>query len=97
MKEVKKKKVDVKPRKTQQLLENEFNESLAVIKPLLQKINETDRKIDEIVCDLYGLTNEKQEILKIINFVEWKTMNHWNTVNYKCVNCGCVIKVTVDE
>lgn len=37
LKEVKKKKVDVKPRKTQQLLENEFNESIAVIKPLLKK------------------------------------------------------------
>lgn len=24
-------------------------------------------------------------------------MNRWNTINYKCVECGCVIKVTVDE
>lgn len=64
LKEVKKKKVDVKPRKTQELLENEFNESLAVINPLLQKIEETDREIDEMVYDLYGLTDEEREIVE---------------------------------
>lgn len=64
LKEVKKKKVDVKPRKTQQLLENEFNESIAVIKPLLQKIDETDKEVDEMVYDLYGLTDEEKRIVE---------------------------------
>lgn len=64
LKEVKKKKVDIKPRKTQELLENEFKESLAVIKPLLHEIKVTDREIDEMVYDLYGLTSEEREIVE---------------------------------
>ena len=64
LKEVKKKKVDIKPRKTQELLENEFNESLAVIKPLLHEIEVTDREIDEMVYDLYGLTLEERDIVE---------------------------------
>ncbi|MCE7699552.1 MAG: N-6 DNA methylase, partial [Methanobacterium paludis] len=64
MKEVKKKKVDIKSRETQELLENEFNESLAVVNPLLQKIEEIDREIDEMVYDLYGLTLEEREIVE---------------------------------
>lgn len=64
LKEVKKKKVNIKPRKTQELLENEFNESLAVIKPLLQQIKETGREIDEMVYDLYGLTPEERQIIE---------------------------------
>ncbi len=66
LKEVKKKKVDIKPRKTQELLENEFNESIAVIKPLLQQIKETDREIDERVYDMYGLTDEEKKIIENI-------------------------------
>jgi hypothetical protein len=64
LKEVKKKKVDIKPRKTQELLENEFNESLAVIKPLLHEIEVIDREIDEMVYDLYGLTSEEKQIVE---------------------------------
>lgn len=62
--EIKKKKVDIKPRKTQELLENEFNESLAVINPLLQEIDKTDKKIDEMVYELYGLSDEEIEIIE---------------------------------
>ena len=40
------------------------NESLAVINPLLQKIKETNREIDERVYDLYGLTRRE-------GIVEW--------------------------
>lgn len=64
LKEVKKKKVDIKLRKTQELLENEFKESLEVINPLLQKIKEVDSEIDEMVYDLYVLTSEEREIVE---------------------------------
>ena len=44
--EVKKKKVDVKSRDNYQTLKLEFEKSINVINPLLQKINETDNQID---------------------------------------------------
>ena len=62
--EIKKKKVDIKTRKTQELLESEFNQSIAIINPLLQQIKETDREIDDLVYDLYGLTSEEREIIE---------------------------------
>ncbi len=61
--ELKKKKVDIKPRKTQELLQSEFNQSVSVLNPLLQQIKETDKEIDEMVYDLYGLTPEEREII----------------------------------
>ena len=64
LKEIKKQKVDIKPRKTQEILETEFNKSLKVTNPLLQKIKETDREIDKMVYDLYGLTPEEEEIVE---------------------------------
>ena len=62
--ELKKKKVNIKRRKTQELLENEFKESIKVINPLLQQIEETDSEIDQMVYDLYGLTNEEIKIVE---------------------------------
>ena len=50
--ELKKKKVDIKLRKIQELLKNEFQESIKVINPLLQQIKETDREIDKMVYSL---------------------------------------------
>ena len=54
LQEIKKKKVDIKQRKTQDLLENEFNESLKIILPLLREIDEVDFKINQLVYELYG-------------------------------------------
>lgn len=64
LKELQKKKVDIKPRKAQELLKTEFDESLNKINPLLQKIEETDNEIDQMVYELYGLTDEEIEIIE---------------------------------
>ena len=62
--ELNKKKVDTKLRKTQELLKNEFEESITVINPLLQKIKETDDEIDQMVYGLYGLTPGEINIIE---------------------------------
>jgi hypothetical protein len=62
--ELKKKKVDTKQRKTQELLKTEFEESINKINPLLQQIKETDSEIDKMVYDLYGLTPEEIKIIE---------------------------------
>lgn len=62
--EMRKKKVDTKSRKNREYLEREFNESLKIINPLLQKIKETDDEIDRMVYDLYGLTDEEIQIIE---------------------------------
>jgi hypothetical protein len=61
--ELKKKKVNTKLRKNLESLEREFTGSMLIIEPLLQQIDETENKIDQMVYDLYGL---KQEEIKII-------------------------------
>lgn len=62
--EMRKKKVDTKSRKNRECLEQEFMESLAIINPLLQEIKETDDEIDQMVYDLYGLTDEEIQIIE---------------------------------
>jgi len=62
--ELKKKKVDIKPRITQEALKKEFDDSLNRISPLLSEIKKTDEKIDQMVYDLYGLNEDEIEILK---------------------------------
>ena len=64
LKEMKKKKVDIKQRKTQDLLENEFNESMSIIKPLQNEIQEIENKINQLVYELYGLTSEDIVIIE---------------------------------
>ena len=64
LKELKKKKIDISKRKTQDLLENEFNESLKIIKPLQRQIVETDTKINQLVYKLYDLTDEEIMIIE---------------------------------
>lgn len=62
--ELKKKKVDTKPRKTQELLKKEFEESLNKINPLLQEIEKTDNEIDQMVYELYGLSEDEIKIIE---------------------------------
>ena len=62
--ELRKKKVDTKSRKNREYLEREFNESLAIIKPLLREIEETDKQIDQMVYELYGLTEDEIKIIE---------------------------------
>jgi hypothetical protein len=64
--ELNKKKVDTTKRKTQELLEKEFEESINKINPLLQQIKETDAEIDRMVYELYELTEEEIQLLKKI-------------------------------
>lgn len=62
--ELKKKDVDIRRKKTQELLKDEFDQSLKVINDLLQKINETDSEINKMVYDLYGLSLEEIQIIE---------------------------------
>jgi hypothetical protein len=62
--ELRKKKVDVKSRKNREYLEREFTESLAIIKPLLREIEQTDNEIDQMVYELYGLNEDEIKIIK---------------------------------
>ncbi len=49
--------VDESSRTFQESLEREFNHSLAKLKPLLARIQYTDALIDQVVYQLYGLTD----------------------------------------
>ncbi len=51
--------VDPSSRNFQELLEAEFNRSLAVLTPLIDRIQQTDELIDQVVYRLYGLTDEE--------------------------------------
>jgi len=62
--ELRKKKVNTKLRNNREYLEKGFNDSIRIIKPLLQQIKETDNEIDNRVYDLYGLTDEEIKIIE---------------------------------
>ena len=64
LKEMKKKKVDIKQRETQKLLEKEFENSIDIIKTLQKQINELDEKIDKLVYELYDLTSDEIKIIE---------------------------------
>ena len=64
LKEIKKKKVDISKRKTQELLENEFNESISIIKPLQKEIQQLEKEIDNIIYELYDLTPDEINIIE---------------------------------
>ena len=60
LKEIKKKK-SIKPNQIQEYSEV-FNESLVKIGNLQRQIKETDRKINQLVYELYDLTDEEIRI-----------------------------------
>jgi len=62
--ELKKKKVDIKHRKDQELLKKEFESSLDNIIPLLHEIDATKNEIDHIIYRLYGLNDYEIEIVE---------------------------------
>lgn len=64
LKEIKKKKVDISKRKTQELLENEFNESVSLVKSLQNEIQELETEINQVVYSLYDLTAEEIAIIE---------------------------------
>ncbi len=55
--------VDLSSRNFQESLEREFNSSLVKLNPLLTRIEHTGTLIDQIVYQLYGLTDEEIEIV----------------------------------
>jgi tRNA1(Val) A37 N6-methylase TrmN6 len=59
-----KKQINTKSRKNSLALTEGFEESKAVINPLLLQIKETDSEIDKMVYDLYGLTPEEIKIIE---------------------------------
>ena len=62
--ELRKKKVNTKSRKNRESLEREFTESLAIIRPLLKEIEQTDNEIDQMVYELYGLNEDEIKIIE---------------------------------
>ena len=87
--EVKKKKVNVKSRDNYQTLKEEFEKSIKVINPLLQQIKVTDNEIDQMVYDLYGLTDEEIKIVEGINeYFKNRSINKYDVNNIICSVCG---------
>ena len=62
--ELKKKKINVKPRDTYQLLKTEFNNSLNIITPLQNEVSNLINEIDKLVYELYDLTEEEINIIE---------------------------------
>ena len=56
--------IDPSSRNFQESLEREFNASLAKLNPLLTRIQSTDELIDQVVYQLYGLTDEEIAIVE---------------------------------
>ena len=63
LKELKKKKVVIKPNKIQDLSEI-FDESIGKIESLQWKIKETDEKTNKLIYELYGLADNEIEIIE---------------------------------
>ncbi len=57
-------KIDVKGREVREQIKAEFEKSVATLKPLKEKIEATDKLIDQIVYKLYGLTDEEIKIVE---------------------------------
>ena len=55
---------DYSTRKPQDRLKKEFESSVNELRPLLARIENTDRLIDQVVYKLYGLTDEEIEIVE---------------------------------
>jgi len=55
---------DVEGREAQGKIKREFEDSMAKLKPLLARIEATDRLIDQIVYRLYGLTEEEIAVVE---------------------------------
>lgn len=64
LKELKKKKVNVKSREKQELLELEYNKSLKIINDILEEINDLNNKINRMIYDNYLLTQDEVEIIE---------------------------------
>jgi Alw26I/Eco31I/Esp3I family type II restriction m6 adenine DNA methyltransferase len=57
-------KVDITRREPQEKIKKEFEDSLSKLRPLLSRIQATDKLIDQIVYKLYGLTEEEIQVIE---------------------------------
>ena len=55
---------DVESREAQEVIRREFEQSVAKLEPMLERIASTDRLIDLIVYRLYGLTEDELAIVE---------------------------------
>ncbi len=55
---------DMTTRASQEKIIEEYEKSMEVLNPLLDRIAKTDRLIDRIVYQLYGLTEEEIKIVE---------------------------------
>ena len=62
--EIKKHKVNIKPRETQNLLENEFENSMKIIIQLQSEIDNLEYEINHAIYKLYELTEEEVAIIE---------------------------------
>ncbi len=56
--------INLSDRNFQESLEREFTNSLATLSPLLTRIQQTDALIDQVVYQLYGLTDEEITVVE---------------------------------
>jgi hypothetical protein len=56
--------IDVTRREPQETVRGEFDSSIAKLRPLLERIELTDKLIDQIVYKLYGLTQEEIAVVE---------------------------------
>ena len=56
--------INTKSRDIQELIEEEFNHSVGIIKPILLELKELEIKINKLVYGLYDLTDEEIEIIE---------------------------------
>lgn len=56
--------IDVTHREPQENIRGEFGTSIAKLRPLLERIELTDKLIDQIVYKLYGLTEEEIAVVE---------------------------------
>ena len=88
LKEMKKIKIDIKQRKTQGLLEKEFNGSLKIINSLQNKINEIDENINQLVYSLYDLTMKTYSLSKTAS----------KSNNFNCINiANLTLKIRISK
>ena len=58
------KEIKIPQRNKQELLENEFNESVSLVKSLQNEIQDLEIEINKLVYSLYGLTAEDITIIE---------------------------------
>ena len=56
--------INLSDRNFQESLEREFTNSLATLNPLLTRIQQTDALIDQVVYQLYGLTDQEIDVVE---------------------------------